>query len=568
MAFYFDPYREWLGLHFEGRPSYYELLGLDEFERDASAISLAYALRSKLVRPHQRGEHAGAATEVLGNLNTAFNCLRDPKTKARYDTKLRKRAKRNQAASEVQEVRTTSAEVVGMPAQPSTSTAYRRKTRGSPEQLVIVAAVALFLFVGMVVLISQTSRTPPIADRRPVDRTVAAKEDGHDVVRSRPRPDTQPSVEAIPSREFAPTKIDEPAAESPETSKRVLLPEQPVPAVESGEFSGKQTVTPTSVVSDAVSPTPAKVELRRFEGETTGVHGIVFNADGSQVLTVGQDKSIRVWNAATGRETRAISGHADVVHSVAISSDGKLILSGSSDGTVRTWDATGKPLHMLKGHAGAVSGVAISASGDQAASAGHDKTVRLWDLQSGREIRHLDGPASWTCVAFAPDGRYVLCGGWNGTLSVWDAGSGKELHRLGAHDDSIHTVLCFPDNQRAITGCWDGTVCIWDIRSGQQVGNLGVASEPVCALAVSADGRRVATGSEDGSIRLWGSRTREPLGFLAGHTNRVRCLAFSPDGTRLVSSALDETIRLWDLRIPIHATLEGGKPNRRKLSVE
>ncbi len=52
------------------------------------------------------------------------------------------------------------------------------------------------------------------------------------------------------------------------------------------------------------------------------------------------DRTVRVWDAATGAERHVLQGHSGWVWAVAFSPDSQLIVSsGSGDRTVRVWDA-------------------------------------------------------------------------------------------------------------------------------------------------------------------------------------------------------------------------------------
>jgi WD40 repeat protein len=127
--------------------------------------------------------------------------------------------------------------------------------------------------------------------------------------------------------------------------------------------------------------------LKVFEGHEGRVSSVAFSPDGKTIVSGPYDRTVRMWDAATGMEQHKMTGHEHYVTSVAFSPNGKTIVSGSWDQTVRVWDAaTGVEQHTMTGHEKAVFSVAFSPDGKTIVSRDHSDTSYIWDADTGTRL--------------------------------------------------------------------------------------------------------------------------------------------------------------------------------------
>ena len=164
-------------------------------------------------------------------------------------------------------------------------------------------------------------------------------------------------------------------------------------------------------------------ELRRYPcgmGEYDYVYAVAFAPDGRHIAAAGVDRTVRIFELATGTLVRTCDTQSNKIYQVAFTRDSKQVLS-SGDNVIHVWDvATGKEARRFEGHKDLVPGMALSPDGRRLVTGGDDRTVRLWDVASGKELHQFKGHTDRvTCVAFAADGRRVASGSLDRTVRVW-----------------------------------------------------------------------------------------------------------------------------------------------------
>ena len=218
-----------------------------------------------------------------------------------------------------------------------------------------------------------------------------------------------------------------------------------------------------------------------------------------------QDKRLRLWDLASGKELRMFDGHSDWVRSVAIAPDGRTALSGSADCTSKLWDlASGKVLRTFPGHSAQVTSVAFAPDGRTALSGSMDAMLKIWDLASGKELRNFfrnPGPVSG--IAIGPQARTILFGTGSRGVVRSDLASGEELCTLEGHSDTVLGVAIAPDCRTALTGSLDRTLKLWDLTSGKELRTFAEHSDGVSSVAIAPDGGIVLSGSYDKTLKVW-----------------------------------------------------------------
>jgi WD40 repeat protein len=319
-----------------------------------------------------------------------------------------------------------------------------------------------------------------------------------------------------------------------------------------------------------------KEHFLEFEGHQAGVAAVGYSPGGKTLASAGED--VRLWEPATGKLIRRIPGSA---HALAFSPDGKTLAVVGRDRTIRLFEAdTGKETAQLKGHRNQLRAVAFSPDGRTLASGDAQATIRLWDVAAGKELHQIDlkSGTETLSLAFSPDGQTLACaGGWNDSsflpknavfnvqgvkmtwkqgylILLWDVASGKEIRRFEGLQDDLKSVAFSPDGKTLAAASRNGRVGLWDVATGRE--RLYIVAHPGHAdasfsgspcVAFSPDGKTLATAGNDRAIRFWDPATAKELGQFQVPDGGISCIAYSPDGKSLASAGVDTTVLVWEV---------------------
>ena len=228
-----------------------------------------------------------------------------------------------------------------------------------------------------------------------------------------------------------------------------------------------------------------------------------FLSGGRQIVTVGRDRAVRVWDAASAAQRFQLPGKVSHCDSIPFSLDGRL---------------------------------AFTLENEQA---------KIWNTADGVLVATLPGEAS-SCAAFSPDGRRLVTGRGGAFVParVWDPADGRLISSFEDSGDHQWTVAFSPDN-RVVATAFDKTGVQPPGRRERPAAHAaGHGKGSPCDLFQRRWLFLVTAGH--GGARLWDPGRGVLLAVFAEHAS-LGSVAISPDGTRLATAGENAHAMVWPI---------------------
>jgi WD40 repeat protein len=327
------------------------------------------------------------------------------------------------------------------------------------------------------------------------------------------------------------------------------------------------------------------------------VQGVAWSPEGDRLASVSHDRTLRLWDVATGRQLAVRHGHENTIREVAFSGDGAMIATASHDRTVRLWSgADARAVACLEGHQDAVRNVAFvpgprvisfsaqiryfgleprdevpvlqghgdrvlslafRPSGGLLASAAADGSVRLWDIPRRRATATLEAPGQGhtTVLFLAGDRLGVLAAG---KLRLWRLDAEGIPGPAADHPLGARSATRTYRPEVVALGYEDGHVALFDVDAGVEIARRRLFAAPVARMATDPAGRSLAASSTAWDLATLDADTLE-VRASTRLKGSISALAFSHDGRRIAATGTKGAI-LDAKTLGLDLTLRGQPP--------
>lgn len=236
--------------------------------------------------------------------------------------------------------------------------------------------------------------------------------------------------------------------------------------------------------------------------QNTTANRLLFSPDGSSLFCGGVDDKVYIWDINKEAISKSLEGHTDVINSIDVSSDLSTLISVSNDKNIKMWDlAKGITMKTITFDS-ELTAVTYIPNDNKIAVATKSGNIELLDSSSGEKIKSIPNlfgdNSSIDDICCSSDGKYIIASSYSkaqpAILEVKNDFSIKKLDK-DMLNGSWGKVSLTKDGQY-IGSSNNGHSYIYDFNSGKMV-NFGYASGKL--VSFSNDSKLFLTLDKDSS---------------------------------------------------------------------
>lgn len=203
----------------------------------------------------------------------------------------------------------------------------------------------------------------------------------------------------------------------------------------------------------------ARQSAAGINAHDAAITGISASDDGRLLATASGDKSVKLWDASTGKSTHTLAGGTGEIYAAQFSPDSRLLAAGWTGGQAKVIDReTGADAAVLDGHPGGVYSLAFHPSGNLLATGGADRMIRIWSVPDGKLLRTLSGHTELVYgLDYSPDGLRIVSCSNDMTVRFRTDGSSDPLLSI-PFPVQVYGVKFSPNGQTLATLPMDGSI--------------------------------------------------------------------------------------------------------------
>jgi len=241
---------------------------------------------------------------------------------------------------------------------------------------------------------------------------------------------------------------------------------------------------------------------------------VIMARDGKSIVSGWNDGKVRAFYPETGRMMYTVHDcHSKGVTAIALSADGTRLVTGGNDALVRIWSlhrdpdtdkVTSKMMASLREHQGPISSTAVNGDDTEFVTASHDGSCVVWDLVKCLRVNALFSSTQFSAVVYHPDESQLITTGTDRQISYWDATDLSQIRIVNGSDHgALNKLSINKEGTRFVSCSEDRVVKLWHYDEGQVHAHGLAHSGNVTAVQVSPDNQRIVSVGDEGAICIW-----------------------------------------------------------------